>query len=170
MVSARFHGQIGLSGSYAQAARNAPSASTSDSSNNLSIRLPTSLVETNTNATSGSQDQQQQQQNQQEQQRQTQIQQRGTAGAIIVSSSTNSTSSTTAATTTATSPPRLVGDEIPVIVRGVDMSYAQVQAALQGSHNASSSSGGNHIELYSTDTPPTGVQLVYQDYTTQNCQ
>ncbi|KAJ3379464.1 Protein fam72a, partial [Lobulomyces angularis] len=30
--------------------------------------------------------------------------------------------------------------------------------------------GNTKVELYSTDTPPTGVQLVYQDYTTQNCQ
>lgn len=29
--------------------------------------------------------------------------------------------------------------------------------------------GNTKVELYSTDTPPSGVQLVYQDYTTQNC-
>ena len=30
--------------------------------------------------------------------------------------------------------------------------------------------GNTKVELYSTDTPPTGVSLVYADYTTQNCQ
>ncbi|KNC96230.1 uncharacterized protein SPPG_08383 [Spizellomyces punctatus DAOM BR117] len=29
--------------------------------------------------------------------------------------------------------------------------------------------GNTKVELYSTDTPPTGVQLVYSDYLTQNC-
>ncbi|KAI9091141.1 protein FAM72, partial [Phlyctochytrium arcticum] len=29
--------------------------------------------------------------------------------------------------------------------------------------------GNTKVELYSTDTPPTGVQLVYGDYLTQNC-
>lgn len=30
--------------------------------------------------------------------------------------------------------------------------------------------GNTKVELYSTDTPPSGVQLVYSDYTTRNCQ
>lgn len=29
--------------------------------------------------------------------------------------------------------------------------------------------GNTKVELYSTDTPPVGVQLVWQDYVTQNC-
>ena len=29
--------------------------------------------------------------------------------------------------------------------------------------------GNTRVELFSTDTPPLGVQLVFQDYTTQNC-
>ncbi|KAJ3084248.1 Protein fam72a [Rhizoclosmatium hyalinum] len=29
--------------------------------------------------------------------------------------------------------------------------------------------GNTKVELYSTDTPPTGVQLVFEDYTTPNC-
>jgi hypothetical protein len=29
--------------------------------------------------------------------------------------------------------------------------------------------GNTKVELYSTDTPPAGVQLVYNDYTTRNC-
>ncbi|KAJ3402674.1 Protein fam72a [Chytriomyces hyalinus] len=30
--------------------------------------------------------------------------------------------------------------------------------------------GNTKVELYSTDSPPTGVQLVFDDYTTPNCQ
>ncbi|KAJ3413702.1 Protein fam72a [Chytridiales sp. JEL 0842] len=30
--------------------------------------------------------------------------------------------------------------------------------------------GNTKVELYSTDTPPAGVQLVYKDYTTANCR
>jgi len=30
--------------------------------------------------------------------------------------------------------------------------------------------GNTTVELYSTDRPPTGAQLVYKDYMTQNCQ